>query len=850
MKSVFTHITLLLLLLCAACTEQQLLPGGGEPLPAGQYRFTVTIPEPRVAATRTLGDRPQGVTEMPMHVLVFDENGFFIAFQQATVDSFDDETQTGTYTVSLPPSGGEKRTLHFVLGDVDFDTDHYLPTSSEADVMRPLTVSGGTDAYWQRVVLVNGIGNTAEDTDIPLVSLVRNFAKIVVENNAGQDNFTLQGFVVVNATNAGTVAPYTGTENRNGGFADYVSLNVPDGTDAYAAFATLNHGFGGNTVWGTDDGTATLPDASEYTTGAKYVYERNQDDEPNPACILLRGTYDGQTYYYKLDIVRTDEETWITSYLNLYRNFQYTIRINNVRSEGYATAEEAMQAAAANNIGASVEVSEVNTIQDGHDQLWVSTLDTLLVTSDVAEIRYEFRTGIDGGREGTVENDRVVITPVYDGQQVLNLDAVRSYDYTSEPGVLKITPATLPGWIEEQEFVVAVRNSGLMRRIRVRVRQPYNFMAVDCDDLVPEQAGSRVTLAVRLPQNMPPSVFPLVLDIEPLRKTLSPDATVNRLPVSTDKEHTFSYRATVTWDDYRDNYTQYFMFLTNVDVSQTYITVTNPYFVNESLGFDYVWDVHRPDSEIPRNVARFRNDERYNFFDVTLSSPGNGNFTATPDEVNKGTFAFNDYNPNGKELTLAFKMHREGDDFEFNPDTPHEPVEIYIDYIDYSLAQPCISPTGTIVAEPDRHRILYTPNNTWENLIGEQRITFTINTDYAIETIQMSSYDHETALVTYLPRQCRVHFQYYHYEGTWPFGRYVTENVPDNRIIEIYDNPYYSGEAIGECTVNNGEAVINLVEYDPDQTLYFRYSESGWNGNDYDGNMDVSQLPGSTILLR
>ena len=838
MKSVFVYIVTALwalLLLCASCTEQELI-SGGQPLPPGQYRFTVTIPEPQ-AATRALGDRAENVTDeaaMPMRVLVFDENGFFVAFQEAKVESFDEEGQKGTYTVSLPRSEGEKRILHFVLGKVDYDT--YVPTDSEADIFGHLTVSNGTDVYWQRMELGDGI---TDGTQLPTVSLVRNFAKISVVNEAESNGFQLTGFAVVYATTAGTVAPYTGA-GTNGGFADYAGLTVPAGTDAYEAFTTHNPGFGGNMAGEVD---RNLPaDDSEFTPAAKYVYERNQDDTSTPACILLLGTYGDKRCYYKLDIVRTDQQTWITSYLNLYRNFHYIIRINNVYSEGYASPEEAMRAAAANNIGASVEVSEVNTIQDGKDQLWVSTLDTLLVTADVAEIYYTFHENIaDDG--GTLANDRVVITPVYDGQQVLNPAAVASYD-TSEPGVLKITPAALPAWMEEQEFVVAVRESGLSRRIRVRVRQPFQFMAVDCEEQIPAGVDSTLHLIVRLPENMPTAVFPLVLDIEPRRKTIYPDAEENRLPVSTDKDYSYSYQATVTWEDYRNNYTQYYTFLTNVSQSQTYVTVTNPYFVNNSEEENFGYPTLPATVDVPRNVAKFENGEYiYDFFNVSLSSPGNGSFEGTPNQTNKGTFTFNDYDPYGKDMTLTFYMHEEDDGFAFNADAPHEPVEIYIDY---GLSSSYQSTTGTIEEDPEHHRILYTPHNTAENLVGEQSITFTIDTHYATEAIQLSSFDHESAWVTYEPKECVVTFQY----GS---GR-RWNNVPRNSTITIYgsaNDRRYERNAIGQCTVgNNGQATVILSERDPGMTLYFRYTADGWPfDTDYDGESTVSQLPGSTVWL-
>ena len=101
MKTIYTYIPLLFLLLFASCTDQEFIDNRSD-LPKGTYRFTVTIPEAIEATTRTLGETPQDVMRMSMRVLVFDENGFFVAYEVATVESFDDASQKGTYTVNLP----------------------------------------------------------------------------------------------------------------------------------------------------------------------------------------------------------------------------------------------------------------------------------------------------------------------------------------------------------------------------------------------------------------------------------------------------------------------------------------------------------------------------------------------------------------------------------------------------------------------------------------------------------------------------------------------------------------------------------------------------------------------------
>ena len=294
MKTISAYISILFFLILTSCNDQEVISTSSVVSQAGEgYQFTVTIPEP-IVATRAMGHELTSIDGKPMHVLVFDENGFFVANQTAEKVSYDAEEKKGKYSVELPPSD-KPCSLHFVLGNVTYDT--YGPDDSEASIFSTLSVSGGEDAYWQRIE-VNEIAkdeNGQITSEFPeLITLVRNFAQISVDESAVTSDFKLEGFVVVDTRDAGTVAPYTGS-----GFADY---NFEEGENAYNAFVSLNKGFGG-----TNAGKIVTPETLDFTTDDKFVYERNQDESDNPAYILIKGYYQNSSTpsYYKLDIVST-----------------------------------------------------------------------------------------------------------------------------------------------------------------------------------------------------------------------------------------------------------------------------------------------------------------------------------------------------------------------------------------------------------------------------------------------------------------------------------------------------------------------------------------------------------------
>lgn len=785
----------LLLFLATACTDEAYAPASGTQ-PGEGYRITVSIPAPMEAATRSIGDAltEDYVKSKDLFVLVFDENGFFTAFEKATVDSYNADTADtgqGTYTVDLPPSDG-KCVLHFVLGLSEDDFATYTPDDTEASIFSRLTVGENKDAYWQRVEVDHVIKTLGEDGETvtaisapPLteagyiVKLVRNFAQVSVINRTNDGHFTLQGFTVLSEISKGTVAPYWGKDEDHL-FADFDITGEPSG-DAYASFTAHNSGYAGCNP-PRDDGELledvpgedgfTSPDASE------YVYERNQDNAQNPAYVLLKAQYDNEPCYYKLDVVRFDEGSYITSYLNLYRNFHYTIRINKVSGKGYDTPQDAMDAAASNNISASVDISDVNKIEFGEgNSLEVSELDIMITEQGPFTLDYDYK------ENGTSLNGKeyVQVTPVggEDGGGY-NHAAVQEIDWDN--GKITIIPADpLPALMETQEFIVAGRN-GLARRVRVNVRQQFVFDAVDCDDVLSE-IGAEMTLVVRLPENMPTSVFPLTLDIEPEKKSLYPDVAKNRIPVTSQENYTFSYQTTVTYNAYRQNRTFFFHFKSNMAQSATHIVVTNPYFRDDS-------NLSVPISEMS-NVTSFQNVAVKYPIHVWLSGDGlaaSGNDTYD--------YLFSDYDTQDKEVTVHFTLHDEGDDY---PADNNHIVEIFADYFDLAHAE---TTTGTFTVREDGQCIFYVP----QNVLEEQAITFRVTRDLASETIQLSSLDHSTATVSYSTPPLQVTLRY--------STNYVTnEYVPRRTTISIYQEKDGEEEWITDLEITDNQGHLDMLSF-------------------------------------
>ena len=562
---IYLYICLLLTVVLGACQDESYTSTATD-LKTDEYRFTMKLPEP-VDVTRAMGDQ---ASFTKLNVLVFNEAGVFVARQEATeVTVNNNSPQEVTFTVSLPQSD-QPRILHFVGGDVEFRT--YSVGDTESSIFSNLVVEGNTDAYWQRVE-VSSIDNTDKDDLVEQINelyLIRNFAKVNVHASASLENFQIEGFVVLNNTTAGTVAPYLGKADQP--FADFDL----DAADPYAAVAEVQ-GYVGNRRGELNDAE---PATSLFTNEAKYVYERPQVDTDDPAYILVKANYtdavnkESGTYYYKIDIVRQDPDTKLNTYLNLYRNFFYDMTITAVRGAGYTTAQDAMNGAASNNISASVEVSEVTSIEYDNHRLTVDENDVIWVENMAHYIGFEYLSSI----KPLEESDAVAVS--YEENAYLTF----SIDKTNHR-IVAAPKGPWPTSMQRIELVLYTTDgTGLSRNITVRLREPFTFNA-SCIEEIPAVVGAEQTVTITLPEELPNSAFPLEFYIEPIDKTIYPDASQNSLPVRLHENSSFDYVATITQEDYETtaNRTFEFHFLSNIAESATQIKVSSDLFAEHEL---------------------------------------------------------------------------------------------------------------------------------------------------------------------------------------------------------------------------------------------------------------------------
>ncbi|MBR4854353.1 MAG: hypothetical protein IKU88_06460 [Alistipes sp.] len=536
-----------------------------------------------------------------LHLVVFDEQGYLVEAVDATVDggaTWEDGTTTTTpsaeqpYTVELRQSASP-RIIHFIANS-PLATEKYT-FGTERELINALETSAGADAYWQRKELNSILGNKVnEDGSVEAISgsplalalnripLIRNFAKVSFTNNATTaelGNFTDVSIAVYNAPQKGKVAPYN---TNSGEYAAYAA-----GT-TYASLNAVRY-------YGYEPTFADTDFANTGFAAVQYLYEYNMDGKRIEAgakypFVIIKGKYKGgKESYYKVDLTYTDTTTGEQVYYNILRNFDYKIVINKVLGDGYDTADKAAAAAASNNLSASVDTRNLLNISDGTSALYVEYVEKYITSAKPFTLKYKYVPNLSA--PNTTSNGSVTLKGFSDDGAVIS-SHVNASSTTDANGfsTITITPKAIEG-VKTQEVTLSA--GSLSRTVKLISRAAYP-LTIDCPEKVYEEIGQPMKVTLQLPQQLPEAIFPLDFVIVAEKLSLSPNASLNTLPVKTGLNQNgeeveggqyFGFVKTVEYDDYKANNNIVCYFKTGMAKSATTVRAYNPYFSLASDSF-------------------------------------------------------------------------------------------------------------------------------------------------------------------------------------------------------------------------------------------------------------------------
>ena len=449
--------------------------------------FTTIIPEFKTVVTRANG----GVNDM--YLLVFDENGNYIARRAATLSG---QTSTGGTFKAQLPSSTNKRIIHFI-SNYDWEGFNDTPGLNEAAVVAILSTQNVT--FWSRVELNNGISATSFSG--VTVSMLRNQAKISVINEAAE--LAYDGFTIHNTPNRGTVAPYSSTT-----------------------------GFAEGTITEPLNVTLTSAQIAGISTDEKYLFERKNAYATNISTVIVKGTYSGQQYYYKIDLIDADKNRY-----DIERNYHYIVKIQTVTRAGYTNFEDALSGASHNNTALDPIIEKYPIISDGKSKLEVEkTLVILTQPNQQFSVWAKYFPEMDSE---VFDNSEVSVS-----LQSNNTSISGSINFDSNTGVITATGLNLLP-LEQGEARIIVTKGDLARTIRVVLRTPFEFDPITINNQNPATItnGQNIdaTLKFNIPDDFPEDLFPLPIRI--YTNGLYPAAAGLEMLVEGDQIH-YIYRAT------------------------------------------------------------------------------------------------------------------------------------------------------------------------------------------------------------------------------------------------------------------------------------------------------------------
>lgn len=581
------------ILLIASCVEaidepQTVNPDEGKVV----VDFSVVVPDAR-PATKAMGEIPQLKN---LYLAVFDEAGYLAEYVKA--DPVDLATQNGTEytysaTISLSPT---PRIIHWI-GNAPANVQY----GSEESVLMSIKSTKDEDLYWYRKVVPTIDGVEMNDVVQPTretldaldnIPLIRNFAKIVLENKA--EDFELESFAVVNTLNTGLAAAY---DFSKGVFVDYMNEGAPK------TYETLiQEGYNASTPAISNYVSATEAWAKAANAGsAFYVYEREKPIE-TPAYIIASGKYNGgaETVYYKIDLRDENGE-----YFPLLRNFQYTINLNSVKRDGYKSISEAANSGGSGDVSTSLETESLIYMSDGTASLEVGYTAIVVTSADPVDLSFAFYPDLQGlftGPGSSVANafSASVEFIINDDAGISGaaIQAIGEPDYTFRPYPrVYITPTTPEETPKTQSITVLAKykdangiERSLQRKVRYTVMDKQLLTAECVPSEVATEQGTAFELHISIPGGLSSGMFPLDLNIEAEAMSIVPDSALDHMPVSTGKSITgsgkasYSFVKTLTWAEYdqlenvegRKTLVTYFK--TSKDASATKIFVANPQY--------------------------------------------------------------------------------------------------------------------------------------------------------------------------------------------------------------------------------------------------------------------------------
>lgn len=485
--SLFAFVGVLLGLFFAGCSDMGMRDGEiiqKEGVPLSLTFMVDMAPQKEVKLGTRAVDNATSVQHL--FLFVFDENGLYLETVKAAVGSSSQQIDGNTfypYKATLHTSD-KKRIIHFIGTNEANLIDQYVTPDKQklykGKSEGELVAFYITDkhVFWNRQEYISGISGS---TSIPPISLIRNFARISIVNNApSSQNFTLTGYAIHNATQQATVAPFN---NSNYRFEIGRVTEPPK-----VVYLPLNAS------------TLTFIPATESTD----IFERVPSFVDAPFYFILNSNKG----YYKIGLQDPDK----LELLPVIRNHHYVLSINKVLKNGYSTAQEAMDNPPAGNASISIALADYPKISDGKSTLEVDKIAFYYTEGSLDfKANYIYKPDVTDpiARAAQIE----VSLKQESTRKVLEPSSI-FFDTTEQPDTyIKIGKVTgtivteMPNPGDIYTAIVRLRAGSLVREIKVYLSYKQEYPIQPVLTSYGYNAGDEATITFNIPEDAFSSAF-------------------------------------------------------------------------------------------------------------------------------------------------------------------------------------------------------------------------------------------------------------------------------------------------------------------------------------------------------
>ena len=462
--------------------------------PEGWVKIEFTANTPLMTEVAVRGVDPDGIDVQNLMLFCFNDYGLYIAHVDAELTpAIETPSLSGIYTAVIPE---DTRIIHFVGNQNSNLLDAEMFTNrTEDEIQDNMVGASGMIIYWSRFVFANDGGHQqqlANANNGEGIKLIRNQAKITVENPTDNGFIEISGWDVTNIHAYGTTAPY------------HPEKRFPtDGT---------------NFEWATSEDFVTIPNnrtkLSDITdVNSKpdaYIFE-HENSFYDPVNVIIKGKPVGsneELYYRVMIIDETGEQ------LMIRRNHHYKLNITGRLTYGSKTFEEALTAPATNNIwvavadwvnevsynGVTLSVDETSIVL-GEDQAGTKlelgydiTSTTSLTDADKAEVRW-----MDGNTVAAHNFNHTFTTNGNSGRGVVTIQLLEMGNNAMLEGTL------------------IVKTGRLQRAIRVVLIKTQEFTPVwAATQIYGGETGELATCKFTIPEDFPFFPFKVYVSVNSL----------------------------------------------------------------------------------------------------------------------------------------------------------------------------------------------------------------------------------------------------------------------------------------------------------------------------------------------